>query len=213
MATLTREELYALVWSEPIQKIAPRYGLSDRGFGKLCAHYHIPVLPRGWWAKKAAGHRVGQTPLPPLTDPYRQKIRRENKARDVATDAERPEVHPLVAFEQDTGNRISVPTEGELSYPLVLNTQRLLKRSKREADGRIAAQAGGLDVHTSRELHDRALRIMQGLLIAFEARGFPVTLPADSVRVTILDEPLGISIVEERRRRKASTAYCSRNRS
>jgi hypothetical protein len=28
-ATLTREELYALVWSEPIQKLAPRYGLSD----------------------------------------------------------------------------------------------------------------------------------------------------------------------------------------
>ena len=35
MPTLTREELCALVWSEPIQKIAPRYGLSDRGFGKL----------------------------------------------------------------------------------------------------------------------------------------------------------------------------------
>ena len=41
--TLTREELYALVWSEPIQKIALRYGLSDRGFGKLCARYEIPV--------------------------------------------------------------------------------------------------------------------------------------------------------------------------
>jgi hypothetical protein len=37
--TFTREELYTLVWSEPIQKIAPRYGLSDRGFGKLCARY------------------------------------------------------------------------------------------------------------------------------------------------------------------------------
>jgi hypothetical protein len=60
--TLTREELYALVWSEPIQKLAPRYGLSDRGFGKLCARYDIPVPPRGWWAKKAAGKRVKQDP-------------------------------------------------------------------------------------------------------------------------------------------------------
>jgi len=34
MPTLTREQLYALVWTEAIQKIAPRYGLSDRGFGK-----------------------------------------------------------------------------------------------------------------------------------------------------------------------------------
>lgn len=138
-----------------------------------------------------------QTPLPPLSDPYRQKIRFENKAREVADDTERPEVHPLVAFEQDAGNRITIATEGELSHALVLKTQRLLKRSKREADGRITAPAGGLDVHTSRELHDRALRIMQALLIAFEARGFPVTLPADGVRVTILEEPLGLGIVEE----------------
>jgi hypothetical protein len=165
MAILTREELYALVWTEPIQKIAPRYGLSDRGFGKLCARYSIPVPPRGWWAKKTAGHRVRQTPLPPLSDPYRQKIRLENKVRDVAADVEQPEVHPLIAFEQDASNRISVPTKGELSHPLVLKTARLLKRSKREADGRIALPAGGIHVQTSRELHERALRIMQALCL------------------------------------------------
>ena len=39
---VTREELYALVWSEPIQKLARRYGLSDPGLGKLCERYDIP---------------------------------------------------------------------------------------------------------------------------------------------------------------------------
>jgi hypothetical protein len=38
---------------------------------------------------------------------------------------------------------------------------------------------------------------MQALLLAFEARGFPVTAAADGVRVIILDEPLGLGIVEE----------------
>ena len=71
--TLTRDEFYALVWSEPIQKLAPRYGLSDRGFGKLCARYDIPVPPRGSWAKKAAGKRVSQTKLPP-SDPDQRAI-------------------------------------------------------------------------------------------------------------------------------------------
>ncbi len=59
------DELYALVWTEPIQKIAPRYGLSDRGFGKLCERYNIPVPPRGYWAKKSAGKRATQPRLPP----------------------------------------------------------------------------------------------------------------------------------------------------
>jgi hypothetical protein len=38
--------------------------LSGRGLGKLCNRHNIPVLPRGWWAKKAAGHPVERTPLP-----------------------------------------------------------------------------------------------------------------------------------------------------
>jgi hypothetical protein len=33
METLTRKDPYDLVWTEPIMKIAPRYGLSDRGLG------------------------------------------------------------------------------------------------------------------------------------------------------------------------------------
>jgi len=44
-AILARDDFYTLVWSEPIQKLAPRYGVSDRGFGKLDARYDIPVPP------------------------------------------------------------------------------------------------------------------------------------------------------------------------
>ena len=62
MLTLTREELYALVWTEPIQKLARRYGMSDRGLGKLCEREGIPVPPRGWWAKRAAGKRLPKQP-------------------------------------------------------------------------------------------------------------------------------------------------------
>jgi hypothetical protein len=43
-------------------------------------------------------------------------------------------------------------------------------------------------------LHERALRILQALLLAFEGRGFPVSTTADGVRVSILDESLGFGI-------------------
>ena len=33
---LTREELYAQVWVEPMTKLAQRYGMSDRGLAKVC---------------------------------------------------------------------------------------------------------------------------------------------------------------------------------
>ena len=37
--------------------------MSGRGLGKLCERYGIPVPPRGYWAKKAAGKRVFRPPL------------------------------------------------------------------------------------------------------------------------------------------------------
>ncbi|WP_141694463.1 hypothetical protein [Rhizobium multihospitium] len=59
----SREELHELVWSTPMQKLAQRFGLSDRGLAKTCARHLIPVPPRGYWAKIEAGQSVKKTPL------------------------------------------------------------------------------------------------------------------------------------------------------
>ena len=62
--TLTRKELYDRVWSEPMQRLSKEFGLSDVGLAKTCRRYGIPVPPRGYWAKKQAGHTVRKIPLP-----------------------------------------------------------------------------------------------------------------------------------------------------
>jgi len=61
---MKREALYNLVWTVPMAKLAREFQLSDRGMAKLCQRERIPVPPRGYWAKLAAGHAVRQTPLP-----------------------------------------------------------------------------------------------------------------------------------------------------
>lgn len=61
----TRAALHALVWSEPMQKLAKQFSLSDRGLAKICAAADIPVPARGYWAKLQAGHKVKPCPLPP----------------------------------------------------------------------------------------------------------------------------------------------------
>jgi hypothetical protein len=61
----TREELYKGVWSQPIQRLAAAYGLSDVGLGKVCRKLRIPLPGRGYWNKKNAGKPVGtRPPLP-----------------------------------------------------------------------------------------------------------------------------------------------------
>jgi hypothetical protein len=63
---VTREELHALVWSEPLRNVARSMGISDVALAKRCRKEQVPVPPRGWWARKQAGKRAEVAPLPPL---------------------------------------------------------------------------------------------------------------------------------------------------
>jgi hypothetical protein len=62
--TFTRQQLYELVWSEPIVVVAKRAGVSDVGLRKNCLALNIPVPERGYWARKRAGQAVRQAMLP-----------------------------------------------------------------------------------------------------------------------------------------------------
>lgn len=62
-----RKVLYDEVWQQPVTKVAERYGVSDVMIHKVCKALNVPVPPRGYWAKKAAGQPVEQEPLPEHT--------------------------------------------------------------------------------------------------------------------------------------------------
>ncbi|MDO8912188.1 MAG: hypothetical protein Q7V13_10075 [Phenylobacterium sp.] len=66
--TLTRQELYDLVWADPIRTLAATYGISDVWLKKVCAGAQIPTPDRGYWAKLAAGKPVVRAKLS-LRDP------------------------------------------------------------------------------------------------------------------------------------------------
>ena len=61
----TRLELYRLVWSEPLRKLAQRLGISDVAIAKHCRRSNIPLPGIGYWAKKEAGKQVFQPVFPP----------------------------------------------------------------------------------------------------------------------------------------------------
>ena len=63
--SLSREQLYELVWSMPMQRIAKEVGISDVAIAKHCRNLGIPVPRRGYWNKLHAGKTVARTPLPP----------------------------------------------------------------------------------------------------------------------------------------------------
>ena len=63
-ATVSREDLYRLVWETPMSRLGAHYGISGNGLKKICGRLNVPCPPRGYWAKLSAGKSVTQTPLP-----------------------------------------------------------------------------------------------------------------------------------------------------
>jgi len=61
---LSRQELYDLAWSEPMKKLAPKFGLSDVAVAKICCRADLPVPERGYWAQLRAEKMVMKRPLP-----------------------------------------------------------------------------------------------------------------------------------------------------
>ena len=65
---LKREELYDLVWSVPMIKLAKRFDLSDQGLAKKCKKHNVPRPPMSYWAKLEHGKSVEKKPLPNIAD-------------------------------------------------------------------------------------------------------------------------------------------------
>src|ERR1700742_1941506 len=74
MPTISRRELYDLVWSTPVSTVAESFGLSDVGLAKICERHRVPVPPRGYWAKKEAGKKVNQSIFAEADDPLLNRI-------------------------------------------------------------------------------------------------------------------------------------------
>ena len=47
LITLSRQQLYDLVWTKPVRDLAAEFGISDVALAKRCRALKIPVPPRG----------------------------------------------------------------------------------------------------------------------------------------------------------------------
>jgi hypothetical protein len=62
--TVSREDLYELVWSKPMRELARDFGISDVALAKRCRRLAIPVPGRGYWARVDAGQQPYRPQLP-----------------------------------------------------------------------------------------------------------------------------------------------------
>jgi len=173
-----RTELHAQVWAEPMRTVAKKYGISDVALAKRCRKWGIPLPVQGHWNKVAAGKPVKTVPLPPLPKGAVEEARQRYWRRPTQDARGEPlPPTPTLEVEQDRGPAVTVPGQlPDTPHRLVRSARRAFRPSRHSEDFWLVSEGKHLDLHVSREQLDRALRVFQGLLTAFEARGWPVEL-------------------------------------
>lgn len=61
---LTRQELYELVWTEPISSITSKYQVTEHFIHKVCREMLIPMPGQGHWVKIRYGKTSEKHELP-----------------------------------------------------------------------------------------------------------------------------------------------------
>jgi len=177
---LNRKALYDLVWSKPMSTIAKDYGLSDRGMAKLCERNSIPVPPRGYWAKKAAGHKVHKPPLV-ILDPQKPDtailLSEAKPVTGTAAPAGKKEEPALPASIQEAIAREALP-EHQIKVPATLHNPHSIVNSwikDEERELEMNKRYGSFS-HRSppTPLERRRRRILSVLFKELEERGFKI---------------------------------------
>lgn len=184
----TRRQLYELVWTEPVRTLAPKFGLTDRGLGKLCERYAIPTPARGYWAKKQAGHKVTKAPLIEVEGSRLRKdypVAKFAKARAPAAET-RPD--PLLAFwqeQRDDIGAVRVPKALTHPHPVIAGW---LKDAERERAQRERWSIAYAPQPKATRLERRRLRILSALYKTLEARGVRIERPRDALYAELRHE-------------------------
>lgn len=198
---LKREDLYIEVWSQPMTKLAKKYGLSDVGLRKRCKKLRIPLPQRGHWQKSKYVKMLRRPPLPPMKEADMVEFNIVKKEKRFVGEEQNTEAQAMIAFEKLEENRIRVVHTLRDPHQYVQQTEKILSKAKPNSydNGILNPKVGCLDIQVSPESLSRALLIMDALIKSLEARGLKVSISNKDKRVTsvsVLDETFEFCVKE-----------------
>ncbi|CAE6794346.1 hypothetical protein [Nitrospira defluvii] len=174
-AVVTRQLLYDQVWATPMARLAKEYGISDVALAKICKRLKVPYPGRGYWRRKETGKSVKQPPLTPNSDPAKQDVTIHPTIRPDSLEPVSEETTQRITAEQTPEQKIEVPDRLGKTHRLL--SGQLTEWRSASVDEYGAIRSGSLrqlNIRVSPQHLSRAVRIMNALLLALEARGHQV---------------------------------------
>jgi hypothetical protein len=200
--TLYRTELYAAVWSTPVNQLATQYGLKDGALRRICRMLEVPTPYSGYWSKLWNGQNPAKTLLSVL--PAGRSDRYDVEPRDTVSYNPAPPGDP--ASPSKPSRRLAVPRRLTAPHPVVQATRDAFAQPWQDRYGRPRPRRDGVvDIVVYKPMVERALRIADAVVKEADRRGWEV-VPRGRyeavVHLKVEGELVGFRIIEKAKRIK-----------
>ena len=170
--TFERQQLFDEVWATPVTKLAKAYGLSDVGLRKICVALDVPLPPRGYSAKLAAGKTIPKPALHETTvkttyaramyvvevdDVLEVRVAKARDAAPYATSPDTPDYSP--------------PLDTKDFSPQAKLVRRVLKSTEIDEGAFSSVGVTWADISVSKNLTERALLLVDRFAHELEVLG------------------------------------------
>lgn len=186
--TLTREQLYEMVWAKPGTEVAKELGVSDVAVLKACIRLGVPRPSRGYWARIQVGHCLPQTPLSPL----------RNGQQSFTTFGEWKAARKANQESQARVVSIAKASENRPVHKVVVSTRAAFRGGRIDPKyGRYYPEEGipHFAIYVSSASFERGLTFLNRLFWALEEAGFYVALNEKrGSRAILINKTTGIEL-------------------
>ncbi|TGX53703.1 hypothetical protein E5A73_09995 [Sphingomonas gei] len=176
--------------------LAKDFAISDVALHKISRKHDVPTPPPGWWAKKAAGKNVKQTPLP------KAKVGSEDKI--TIAGGELSQEQPSIAAVREQARILATGEKLDAApHPIVERTLAKLRKAKPSPIGIVSVAGPGLiKCEVAPETIDRLGAILSQIVQAAAMQGFSLIDGEPSARFRDEAESVGFAISELTKREK-----------
>jgi hypothetical protein len=194
--TMTRHDLYDLVWKESMLALSKKYVISGTGLKKKCKALEIPVPVMGYWAKLQFGKTGNcKTPLPKFDGD--QTVTLYLREESDPTNERRIEL--IKQLEEDKSLNVTIPDK-------LVNPDKLIVAAKDDIfkrkvwnknDEIVYSSSGYLSISVSPKNLHRALIFLDTLIKVLKQRGHSITIEQNTTYFIIEGEKIPICCREK----------------
>ena len=213
--TLTRKELYDLVWAEPLSRLAKKYKISDNGLRKSCKRMNIPIPALGHWQKVQYGKRVIITKLPTKYEGKDEIILYEKREGDTDVDSPIVQQRRLIQTIENTKDLPLKVPDRLSSRPdkLIRSTMDYydaVRRYYKSHQGSYPDRINVLKIQVQEESRPRAVRLLDTIIKVLRSRKHDVIADHFTTYAKIGDEQVKFRLREKQRVSDTKTSYGGR---